>query len=117
MSEEAPLPPKVQQRLLHFQQVYQQVQNLVARKQQLKLELMEVENALKELEKVGEDTPVYKSVGAILIRTDKAKLVQELEDRKTFLNLRIEQVEREEKRARELLEDIRAKLRKEGVMV
>jgi len=117
MSEEAPLPPKVQQRLLHFQQLYQQVQNLVARKQQLKLELMEVENALRELEKVGEDTPVYKSVGAILIRTDKAKLVQELEDRKTFLNLRIEQVEREEKRARELLEDVRAKLRKEGVMV
>ena len=117
MSEEAPLPPKVQQRLLHFQQLYQQVQNLVARKQQLKLELMEVENALRELEKVGEDTPVYKSVGAILIRTDKAKLVQELEDRKTFLNLRIEQVEREEKRAKEQLEDIRAKLRKEGVMV
>ena len=49
--------------------------------------------------------------------SDKAKLVQELEDRKTFLNLRIEQVEREEKRARELLEDVRAKLRKEGVMV
>ena len=117
MSEEVPLPPKVQQRLLLFQQLYQQVQNLAARKQQLKLELMEVENALKELEKVGEDTPVYKSVGAILIRTDKAKLVQELEDRKTFLNLRIEQVEREEKRARELLEDVRAKLRKEGVMV
>jgi len=117
MGEEVPLPPKTQQRLLLLQQLYQQLQNLMARKQQLQLELMEVENALKALEKVGDDTPVYKSIGSLLIRSEKAELVQELEDKKTFLNLRIEQVEREEERAREQIEDLRTKLRKEGVRV
>ncbi len=113
MSEEAALPPKVQQRLLLFQQLQQQLQAILARKQQVQLELMEVENALKELEKVGDDTPIYKSVGSLLIRAEKAKVVQELEDRKTFLSLRLEQLEREEKRAKEQLEELRSKLRRD----
>ncbi len=113
MSEEAQLPPKVQQRLLLLQQLQQQLQSLLVRRQQLQLELMEVENALKELEDVGDDVPIYKSVGALLVRTEKAKVVQELQDRREVLKLKIEQVEREEKRAREQIEEIRSKLEKE----
>ncbi len=113
MSEKAELPPKVQQRLLLFQQLQQQLQSLLVRKQQLQLELTEVENALRELEEIGDETPIYKSVGALLVRTEKAKVVQELEDKKEVLKFRIEQLEREEKRAREQIEEVSAKLRKD----
>ena len=113
MSEEAALPPKVQQRLIRFQQLQQALQGILVRKQQVQLELMEVENALKELEKVGDDAPIYKAVGSLLVRTEKSKVVQELEDRREFLKLRLEQLEREEKRAREQIEELRAKLRRD----
>lgn len=112
MSEEA-IPPKVQQMLLHFQQLQQMLQNILARKQQLQLELAEVENALRELGKLGDDVPVYKSVGSLLVRVEKADVVKELEDRKEFLNLRLQSIEREEKRAREQLEELRSRLARE----
>ena len=113
MSEETALPPKVQQRLLLFQQLQQQLQVMLARKQQLNLELIEVNNALSELEKVPDDTPIYKSVGSLLIRVEKAKVVQDLEDRKVILNSRLEQLSREEKRLREQIKEVQAKLRRD----
>jgi len=113
MSEESTLPPKVQQRLLRFQQLQQQLQGTLLRKQQVQLELMEVENALKELEGVEDDVPIYKAVGALLVRAEKPKVVQELEDRREFLKLRLEQLEREENRLREQIEELRARLRKD----
>ena len=113
MSEEGSLPPKVQQRLLLFQQLQQQLQSVLLRRQQIQLELMEVENALKELEGVGDEAPIYKAVGALLVRTEKQKVVKELEDRREFLKIRLEQLDREEKRIREQLEDVRAKLRRD----
>ena len=113
MSEEMALPPKVRQRLVRYQQLQQTLQAILARKQQLSLELMEVENALKALEEIDDDTPVYKSIGALLIRSEKAKLVQELEDRKTVIQLHLERLESQEKRAQEELKDVEAKLRRD----
>ena len=111
MSEEA-MPPKVQQMFLRYQQLQQQLQLVQARKRQIQLELAEVENALRELEKLGDDVPIYKSVGSLLIRADKASVVKELEDRREFLNLRLRSVEREEERAQQQLEELEPRLRK-----
>ena len=113
MSEEMSLPPKVQQRLVRYQQLQQTLQAISARKQQLSLELMEVESALKALEEIDDATPVYKSVGALLIRTEKAKLIQELEDKKEVIKLHLERLESQEKRAQEELKDVEAKLRRD----
>jgi len=113
VSEEMSLPPKVQQRLVRYQQLQQTLQAISARKQQLSLELMEVESALKALEEIDDATPVYKSVGALLIRTEKAKLIQELEDKKEVIKLHLERLESQEKRAQEELKDVEAKLRRD----
>jgi len=113
VSEEMALPPKVQQRLMRYQQLQQTLQAIAARKQQLRLELMEVENALKALSEADDATPVYKSVGALLIRAEKAKLIQELEDKKSVIELHLERLETQEKRAQEELKDIEAKLRRD----
>jgi len=113
LSEEMALPPKVQQRLMRYQQLQQTLQAISVRKQQLSLELMEVENALKALNEIDDETPVYKSVGTLLIRAEKAKLVQELEDKKTVIKLHLERLETQEKRAQEELKDLEAKLRRD----
>jgi len=113
LSEEMALPPKVQQRLMRYQQLQQTLQAISVRKQQLSLELMEVENALKALNEIDDETPVYKSVGTLLIRAEKAKLVQELEDKKTVIKLHLERLETQEKRAQEELKNLEAKLRRD----
>ena len=55
MSEDiSRLPPQIQQRLLRLQQLQQTLQGVMAQKQQLELQLNEVERAVNELEKLAE---------------------------------------------------------------
>jgi len=70
MSEEiSRLPPQVQERLLRLQQLQQTLQGVLTQKQQLELELTEVEQALGELEKLTDAAVIYKSVGSLLVKS------------------------------------------------
>ena len=72
MSEDiSGLPPQVQQRLLRLQQLQQTLQGVMSQKQQLEMQLGEVEQALGELEKLNETAIIYKSIGALLIKSEK----------------------------------------------
>jgi len=96
--------------LVRLQQLQQTLQVVVAQKQQLELEMTETDRALSELEKVTGETPVYKSVGSILVKADKEGLLTELKERKELLNTRVTVLGRQEERTRERIKDIQQKL-------
>jgi len=74
MSDEiSRLPPQVQERLLRLQQLQQTLQQILTQKQQLELELTEIEQALSEMEKVDDNTVIYKSVGSLLVKAERPK--------------------------------------------
>ncbi|MDI3488514.1 MAG: prefoldin beta subunit [Methanosarcinales archaeon] len=108
------LPPQVQNQIAQLQQVQQQAQALSSQKAQVELMLREVEAALEELSKLPEDAVVYKSAGELLLRVDKPTSESELKERKETLELRIKtidrQLERVEKRFKELQEQIKRAL-------
>jgi prefoldin beta subunit len=110
MSEETELPPQVQEELVRLQQLQQTLQAVVAQKQQLEMDMTETDRALTELEKVTGETPVYKSVGSILVKADKQVLLSELKERKELLNTRVTVLGRQEERTRERIKDIQQKL-------
>lgn len=101
------LPPQVQMQLARLQDLQEQLRAIVLRKQQIELELREVERALKETEGLSNDVPIYKSVGALLFKTEKEKVVKELGERKEELELRIKTLERQESRVKQQLEELR----------
>ena len=83
MSEDiSRLPPQIQQRLLRLQQLQQTLQGVMAQKQQLTLQLTEVEQAASELEKLTETVVIYKSIGALLVKSKKTQVTAELTERK-----------------------------------
>lgn len=96
--------------MVRLQQLQQTLQAVVAQKQQLELEMTETDRALSELEKVTGETPVYKSVGSILVKADKEGLLTELKERKELLNTRVTVLGRQEERTRERIKDIQQKL-------
>jgi prefoldin beta subunit len=110
MSERAELPPQVQEELIRLQQLQQTLQAVVSQKQQLEMDMTETDRALTEIEKVTGETPVYKSVGSILIKADKEALLAELKERKELLNTRVTVLGRQEERTRERIKDIQQKL-------
>jgi prefoldin beta subunit len=113
MSNINQLPPNVQERLQRLQQLQNTMQQLLIQKQRIELEMNESERAIKTLKETGDDSKVYKSVGAILVEKGRDDLVKELTERKEFLEMRSSVVERQEKKTKERVEELQKTLQKE----
>jgi len=114
MSDEiSKLPPQVQERLLRFQQLQQTLQTVLAQKQQVEMEKTEVEQTVAELQKTGDDAVIYKAAGSLLIKAEKAKITEELVERKELLNTRSTVLARQEERLRSQVKEAQAKLQED----
>jgi prefoldin beta subunit len=114
MSEDiSQLPPQIQQRLLRLQQLQQNLQGVMSQKQQLTLQLTETENAVKELEKLADDAVVYKSIGALLVKAEKAKVSTELTERKELVKMRVDVLAKQEERLRTQVKELQEKLQQD----
>ena len=69
-------------------------------KQQLEVESVEVEKALEELNKLGEEDVVYKNAGPLLIKTKKSDTIKELEEKKELSKTRLLVLGKQESRDR-----------------
>ncbi len=114
VSEEiSKLPPQVQERLLRLQQVQQTLQTVLAQKQQVEFELTEIEQALSELQKMTDDAVIYKAIGSLLVRAEKAKITMDLNERKELLNTRSTVLGKQEERLRGQLKDLQTRLQQD----
>jgi len=107
------LPPQVQERLLRLQQLQQTLQSVLAQKQQVELELTEIEQALTELQKMADDAVIYEAIGSLLVKSEKAKITTDLNERKELLNTRTTVLGKHEERLRTQLKDLQAKLQQD----
>ncbi len=110
MTEELELSPQIQEQLARLQQMQQTLQAVATQKQQLEIEVSETDRALGELDKLGDQSVVYKSVGSLLLRSDKQTLIGELKERKELLGTRITVLGRQEERTKERIKELQEKL-------
>lgn len=83
----------------------QNLQNILFQKQAFELEMDETVSALKEIEKSGDE--VFKIIGQLMIKTEKAKIKSELLEKQKILDLRIKSFEKQETYLREKIDKIR----------
>ncbi len=101
---------KQEEQLFNQAQLYQQhIQNILAQKGALNLELREIKKALEDLEKT-EDESVYKISGPILIKTKTESVKKELKDKEELINLKMDTIEKQEKKIRSKIEELREKI-------
>ncbi len=110
MSEEVELPPQIQEQLSRLQQLQQTLQAVATQKQQLEIEASETDKALAELEKMTDESVVYKSVGSLLLKSERQTLLKELKERKELLGTRITVLGRQEDRTKERMKELQEKL-------
>ncbi len=105
---------ETEQQIGQLQLIEQNLQSLLLQKQNFQAALLECETALKELEKSRGES--YKIVGGIMVSSDKAELQKDLNSKADVLNLRIKNIESQEKnigdKAKKLQEQVVEKLRK-----
>jgi prefoldin beta subunit len=92
------LPPQIQNQLAQLQQLQQQAQAVISQKSQIEALIRETDAALKELEKSSDDAVIYKSVGELLFKSEKPKLLEELKERKDMMDLRLKTMSKQEER-------------------
>lgn len=96
------ISPKLQNQIAQFQQLQQQLQGVMSQKYRMEAQVKELEMTLDELKKTQSETPIYKSVGALMIQVkDKEALQKEIEDDKETAEVRLKTLDRQEKMFRE----------------
>lgn len=111
MAEE--ISPQLQNKIAQFQHMQQQIQVLSSQKFQLEAQLRDTERALAELEKTPNDTPIYKTVGSLIVKAeDKESVSKELSEKKETLDVRIKALDRQEKHLMDKYQTLQQELTK-----
>jgi len=110
-SGEQQIPPWLQEQVGRLQQLQQNLQSIMGQKQHLEMEQLETERALEILKKAGDSDAVFKNAGSILIKSTKASLIAELEEKKELANTRITVLSKQETRVKENLKEAEIKIK------
>ena len=102
---------EMEQKIAQLQLAEQNLQNILAQKQQFQTQLFEVENAIKELESL--DGKAYKIVGPIMVSRQKGELQKELSEKKSIIELRIKSIEKQEGMLKEKASGMQSEIMKE----
>ena len=111
MSSPQQIPPWLQEQIRQFQQTQQNLQVVQIQRQQLDAERADSEKALEELKKAGDEQAVYKQAGSVLVKSDRASLVDEVEERKTLAVTRAKVLSKQEERLKESLAEQEARIK------
>ena len=84
----------------------------MVQKQQVEVELTEVEKALAELSKTVDTANIYKSIGSMLVKTNRKDMLKELNERRELGNTRVTVLAKQENRTRDSLKEIQTKIEK-----
>lgn len=88
------IPPEAREDILKLQQLQQQLQVLMVQKQDIQVQLIEIESAAKELEKEG-GGEAYEIVGSVMIKKSKPELLASLKEKKELLELRLSKLDKQ----------------------
>ncbi len=90
---------EIEEKINQLQIIEQNLQEFFMQKQNFQNQLMEVNSALGELNKSKDDC--YKLVGNVMFKEKKENLIKELKNKKDILDLRIKNIEKQEKKIKE----------------
>ena len=77
------------------------------------MEKTEVDQTLSELEKTANEAVIYKAIGSLLVKAEKAKVTEELNERKSLLDTRSTVMTRQEERIRSQVKEAQTKLQED----
>ena len=110
MSSDQQIPPLVQEQLAKLQQTQQNLQSILAQKQQLEFDKLETEKELEELKTANDDDMVFKHAGTILIKSNKKDLIEELDEKKELANTKASLLTKQEERLKITLKEGETKI-------
>ncbi|MCD6456370.1 MAG: prefoldin subunit beta [Methanophagales archaeon] len=110
MSGSSEIPPQVQNLFAQLQQLKVQIEAVGRQKMQVDALLKDAENALEELEKLDEQSVIYRAVGELLIKSEREAVKADLSEKKETYDLRSKTLERQEERVQKKYQQLQQQL-------
>ncbi len=101
---------ETEKKISQLQMMEQSMQSFLMQKQQFQAQLVEIESALKEIEKAKE---AYKIVGNIMVKGNKEDIENDLKKKKEIVELRIKTLEKQEGQIKEKASTVQEEVMKE----
>jgi prefoldin beta subunit len=83
MREEELSPPWLREQVSRLQQIQQNLQAIMMKKQQIEQETAEIDRVIEEIKIMDEDNEVYKSYNTLLIKSKREDILKDLKKKKT----------------------------------
>ena len=91
------MKPDTQEKIVQLQNLEQNINNLIAQKQQFQSQNMEIENALSQIDTTEK---VFRIIGSIMVASPKEKVKKDLEEKKEIAELRLKTIDKQEDKLR-----------------
>lgn len=101
---------ETKQMIVDFQNHQQQLQNIVMQKDSVRLQSLEIDRALEEINASSQKT-AYKITGGIMIAKPAEDLKKDLEETKEALSIRLKSLEKNEQKLTDQLKELQEKLK------
>jgi prefoldin beta subunit len=110
MSEEELPPPWIREQVSRLQQIQQNLQAIMMKKNQIEQETAEIDRVIEEIKKMDEDNEVYKRYNTLLIKSRREDILKDLNEKKETFKITMEVVEKQEKRVSDNLKEVENKI-------
>ncbi len=100
--------PELEKMLAEYENAEKQLQMILIQKQQMQLQTSEITLAVEELVKAKGE--IYKSIGAVMVKSNKEDADKDLKERKERLDLKMTSMSRQEEKLRQNLSELQKKL-------
>lgn len=98
------LDEETKKKIINLQNLQQNLEFITQQKLQMETALNETISAIDILEKANPDDTVYKSIGGILVKSERNKLLDEKRSLRATLEMRIKTLQGKEQRTKSTLE-------------
>lgn len=89
---------EIQEKINNLSMLEQNIQQIAAQRQSFQTQIIEIDSALDEL---SDSKEAYKIIGSIMVKTDSSKLKEELQSKKSLIEIRIKALEKQEDAVKE----------------
>ena len=86
-----------------LQLLQQNLQNILLQKQQLEVQLTEIDSALQEIKS---DSKTYKILGKIMVLSSSEEIIKDLKDKKETVELRLKNFSKQEEKIKENMDSL-----------
>ncbi|MCX8166843.1 MAG: prefoldin subunit [Candidatus Micrarchaeota archaeon] len=101
---------EMEKKIIDYQNYAKQLELIVAQKAQYMTRKEELNIAMEEVKKLPEDAVVFRMLGGFLVQVERQEAEKQILDELNEASLRIDQLEKQEKRLSEKLQSLRTEL-------